>query len=70
MTFLESIKKMNVPGFLQVVFILCTIVSGFYAAIPVYEPPSFSVVTEEIPEHHLDITNNSWVQPERILLAI
>ncbi|MFW9869884.1 MAG: hypothetical protein ACFFEL_09680 [Candidatus Thorarchaeota archaeon] len=57
------------PKFLLVMFILCTIVSGLYSTIPIYESPSAVVITDQIPEYQLSITNDSWVQPERILLA-
>ncbi len=62
-------KKENVTKLLLSVFTICAILSGLYTAVPVYETPAVSVITEQIPEYELSITNDTWIPTERILLA-
>lgn len=69
MTLLMFRKTENVTKLLMIVFIICAIVSGLFTAVPVYETPAVSVITEQIPEYELSITNDTWIPTERILLA-
>jgi hypothetical protein len=69
MSSLDYLKKVNVPKLILVIFMFCTIVSGLYSAMPLYEEPDITVITEEIPEYELLLKNETWTPPERILLA-
>ena len=55
----EYIKRMDKAKILLVVLILCTIVSGFVGAIPVYESPTITVTYQEIPEYEFSITSDT-----------
>jgi len=66
---LEGVNRNNASRFFLLVFTLCTLVSAFYAAIPVYAQPSIAVESEPVPEYEFNMTNDTWYRPERILLA-
>ncbi|MHA1614322.1 MAG: hypothetical protein ACTSYJ_05715 [Candidatus Thorarchaeota archaeon] len=69
MSSLEYLRKLNLSKHLLILFILCTIVFVWYSATPMYTTPSITIESEPIPECELSITNDTWSQPERILLA-
>ena len=66
---MQYLNRENVTKLLLILFMFCTIVFGLFSTIPMYETPTIDVISEDIPEYELSITNSTWLPSERILLA-